>query len=225
MKTLALLLVIALIWLAGLGAFGARVANSTPVLDPPQADGIVVLTGPASVRIEAAVQLLEDGKGQRLLVSGVNPDVTRPELQAVAHDFGRAFNCCVDLGFHAANTQGNARETANWVDYHHYSSLIVVTSDYHIPRAMLELKAAMPKVKLYPYPVAGGSLDAHRWWKTGEGVRRMTLEYCKYLVILAREGVLKLGGAKRDTLTKPAGGDTSRVNVGAPAYAMAANVP
>ena len=208
MKGLAFLLVIALIWAAGLGAFGMRVANFTPADDPPHADGIVALTGAASVRIEAAVQLLEDGKAQRLLVSGVNPDVTRPELQAVAHDFGRAFNCCVDLGFHAANTQGNARETANWAAYHNYKSLIVVTSDYHIPRAMLELHAAMPGVKLYPYPVAGASLDAHHWWRSGEGERRMTLEYCKYLAILAREGLLHFGGAKRETLVKPAGSDT-----------------
>jgi uncharacterized SAM-binding protein YcdF (DUF218 family) len=208
MKALALLVVIALVWLAGLGAFGARIANSTPAPDPPQADGIVALTGASSVRIEAAVQLLEDGKGERLLVSGVNPDVTRPELQAVAHDFGRAFNCCVDLGFRAANTQGNARETASWVAYRHYTTLIVVTSDYHIPRAMLELKAAMPRVKLYPYPVVSATLDARHWWKSGEGVKRMTTEYCKYLVILAREGVLKLGGAKRETLVKPAGGDS-----------------
>jgi uncharacterized SAM-binding protein YcdF (DUF218 family) len=207
-KGLAVLLVIALIWAAGLGAFGMRVANSTPADDPPNADGIVALTGAASVRIEAAVQLLEHGKAQRLLVSGVNPDVTRPELQAVAHDFGRAFNCCVDLGFHAANTQGNARETANWVAYHNYKSLIVVTSDYHIPRAMLELHAAMPGVKLYPYPVADSGLDAHHWWRTGESARRMALEYCKYLAILAREGLLHIGGAKRETLVNPAGSET-----------------
>jgi len=209
MKGLAFLLLLLVIWAAGLGAFGMRVANSTPANDPAKADGIVALTGASSLRIEAAVQLLEAGKGQRLLVSGVNPDVTRPELQAVAHDFGRAFNCCVDLGFRAANTQGNARETANWVAYHHYASLIVVTSDYHIPRAMLELRAAMPKVALIPYPVATATLDAHRWWTTGEGAKRMTTEYCKYLVILAREGVLRVGGAKRDTLVKPAGGDAS----------------
>jgi uncharacterized SAM-binding protein YcdF (DUF218 family) len=207
MKGLALLLLLLLIWGAGLLAFGMRVANSTPPNDPPIADGIVALTGASSLRIEAAVQLLEAGKGQRLLVSGVNPDVTRPELQVVAHDFGRAFNCCVDLGFRAANTQGNARETANWVAYHHYASLIVVTSDYHIPRAMLELRAAMPGVALTPYPVATATLNAHRWWTTSEGAKRMTTEYCKYLVILAREGVLRLGGAKRDTLVKPAGSD------------------
>jgi uncharacterized SAM-binding protein YcdF (DUF218 family) len=203
MKTLAFLLLILVLWTAGLCAFGARVANSTPALDPPNADGVVALTGASSVRIEAAVQLLEDGKGKRLLVSGVNPDVTRPELQAVAHDFGRAFNCCVDLGFRAANTQGNARESAEWADYHHYRSLIVVTSDYHIPRSMLELHAAMPKVKLYPYPVVTSTLDARRWWTTGEGARRMSVEYCKYLVILSREALLHLG-AKRETLTTPA---------------------
>ncbi len=207
MRGLAFLLVILLIWAAGLGAFAARVANSTPANDPPNADGVVALTGASSVRIEAAVQLLEDGKAQRLLVSGVNPDVTRPQLQGVAHDFGRAFNCCVDLGFRAANTQGNARETANWAEYHHYRSLIVVTSDYHIPRAMLELRAAMPGVKLYPYPVVTSTLDARRWWRTGEGARRMSVEYCKYLVILGREGLLRLGGAKRETLTKPADSD------------------
>jgi uncharacterized SAM-binding protein YcdF (DUF218 family) len=205
-KGLAILLVIALIWAAGLGAFGMRVADSTPADDPPNADGIVALTGAASVRIEAAVQLLEQGKAPRLLVSGVNPDVTRPELQAVAHDFGRAFNCCVDLGFRAANTQGNARETAGWAAYHHYKSLIVVTSDYHIPRAMLELHAAMPGVKLYPYPVADAGLDAHHWWRSGESARRMALEYCKYLAILARESLLHIGGAKHQTLAKPADG-------------------
>jgi uncharacterized SAM-binding protein YcdF (DUF218 family) len=215
MKGLAFLLLLLVIWAAGLGAFGMRVADSTPANDPPQADGIVALTGASSLRIEAAVQLLEAGKGQRLLVSGVNPDVTRPELQVVAHDFGRAFNCCVDLGFRAANTQGNARETANWVAYHHYRSLIVVTSDYHIPRAMLELHAAMPKVVLIPYPVPTSTLDAHRWWASGEGAKRMSTEYCKYLVILAREGVLHLGGGKRDTLTKPAGGDSSASAAGA----------
>ena len=214
MKGLAILLVIALIWAAGLGAFGMRVANSTPADDPPNADGIVALTGAASVRIEAAVQLLENGKAQRLLVSGVNPDVTRPELQAVAHDFGRAFNCCVDLGFHAENTQGNARETAGWAAYHHYRSLIVVTSDYHIPRAMLELRAAMPGVTLYPYPVADAGLDAHHWWRTGESARRMAMEYCKYLAILAREGLLHFGGAKHAPLVKPVGTD-------APANAVA----
>jgi uncharacterized SAM-binding protein YcdF (DUF218 family) len=196
MKTLALILVALLIWGAGLFAFGARVAGSTPPPDPQPADGVVALTGASTLRIEAAVQILEDGKARRLLVSGVNRDVTRGELQAVAHDFGRAFSCCVDLGFEAANTQGNARETAGWVRFHHYRSLIVVTADYHMPRALLELHAALGGVTLQPYPVATASLNARRWWRTATGARRMSLEYCKYLAILGREGLRRLGGGR-----------------------------
>lgn len=209
MKTLAFLLVLLVIWTAGLCAFGARVALSTPAPDPPDADGIVALTGASTLRIEAAVQLLEDGKARRLLVSGVNRDVTRSDLQNVAHDFGRAFNCCVDLGFEAENTLGNAKETAAWARSHNYRSLIIVTADYHMPRALLELQAALSGVALHPYPVATSSLDARRWWGTGASARRMCVEYCKYLAVLGREGLRRIG-AKH----------AKKPGVGAPAHAV-----
>jgi uncharacterized SAM-binding protein YcdF (DUF218 family) len=198
---LAFILVLLLIWGAGLFAFASRIVASTPAPEPAHADGIVALTGSSSVRIEAAVQLLEDGKAARLLVS-------------VAHDFGRAFNCCVDLGFRAANTQGNAQETANWAAYHGYRSLIVVTADYHMPRAILELQAAMPRVALHPYPVVTSTVDARRWWRNQGDARRLVVEYCKYLVILGREGVLRLGG-KRESLVAPGETDTRPVGANA----------
>ncbi len=199
MKGLVIILLMVLLWAVGLLAFAARVAASTPAPEPQVSDGIVALTGAGSVRIEAAVQLLERGKATRLLVSGVNKEVSREDLQRLTHDYGRTFDCCVDLGFRAADTQGNARETSNWAAYHHFRTLIVVTADYHMPRALLELRAATPGVTLRPYPVATAVLDAHGWWKTADGARRMGYEYCKYLVILSREAVLRLG-AKRDTL-------------------------
>ncbi len=201
MKSLAFIFLLVILWGAGLFAFGARVANSTPATEPLNSDGIVVLTGASSVRIEAAVQLLEAGKGKRLLVSGVNKGVTRKDMREVAHDYGRAFDCCVDLGFQASDTQGNAKEISNWARYHHYRTLTVVTADYHMPRAILELRAAVPEAILRPYPVVTSTLDAHAWWKTSEGSKRMVFEYSKYLVILAREGVLRLG-AKRETLVE-----------------------
>ncbi len=210
MKTLAVILLLVVLWGVGLMAFAARVANSTPAPDPQPADGIVSLTGAGSVRIEAAVQLLERGKAKRLLVSGVNPEVSRKDMQSLTHDYSRTFDCCVDLGFRAADTQGNARETLAWTTYHHFHTVIVVTADYHMPRALLELRAATPGVALRPYPVATPILDAHAWWKTTDGSKRMAYEYCKYLVILAREAVLHLG-AKRDTLVvdAPANNTTS----------------
>lgn len=193
MRVLAVFALVVLLWLAGLWAFAERVAASTPAAEPPTADGIVALTGSSSIRLEAATQLLEDGKAQRLLISGVNRQATRSEVKGVARGVGRIWDCCVDLGFQAETTQGNAVETAGWAREHGYHSLIVVTADYHMPRSMLELRATMPGLKLYPYPVATEGLNAHRWWKNDIGARRMVVEYCKYLAILGREAFLGLG--------------------------------
>lgn len=192
MKTLTLLLVLAGLWLVGLWAFGSRVAGSTPAPDPPEADAIVALTGASTLRLEAAVELLQEGLGQRLLISGVNREATRDQVRATLTSAGRAFDCCVDLGFKAENTQGNARETAAWVAYHHYKTLIVVTADFHMPRALLELHATMPRATLYAYPVQTGVLNAKRWWARPEDARRMIVEYCKYLVILCRSALLNI---------------------------------
>lgn len=192
MKTLTLLFLLALLWAIGLWAFASRVAASTPAPDPPQADGIVALTGGSVIRIEAATELLEQGYGRRLLISGVNRDSTRSEVRDATRAAGRAFDCCVDLGFQAENTEGNAHETAAWARKRHYHSVIVVTADFHMPRALLQLRAAMPDVTLYPFPVATEALDAKHWWSEPEAARRMTIEYCKYLVILAREGLIGL---------------------------------
>ena len=192
MKTLAALLLALMIWGLGLLAFTGRVDQSTPAPEPPISDGVVALTGASTLRLEAATRLLEEGKGQRLLISGVNREATRAEIQTVTKAVKPIYDCCVDLGFAAANTVGNARETAEWARSKGYRSLIVVTADYHMPRSMLELHAAMPNVALHPYPVKT-DLNARRWWKTGASARRMIVEYCKYLAILGREAFLGLG--------------------------------
>jgi uncharacterized SAM-binding protein YcdF (DUF218 family) len=198
MRTLAALFVVLLIWSSGLLAFAARVDRSTPAPDPPAADGVVALTGGSAERITAALQLLEAGKGKRLLISGVSRQVTRSELQTLMGADKPIFDCCVDLGFNAANTVGNGRETADWARAKGYRTLILVTADYHMPRARLELKGAMPEASVIAYPVATGELRAGAWWKTEPEAQRMIVEYCKYLAVLARESVLGLG-PRRET--------------------------
>lgn len=194
MKGLAALLVTALIWASGLLAFAARIDRSTPAPEPEPADGIVALTGAGSnERIQAALELLADGVGKRVLVSGVNREASREDVRQATRAVRRLYDCCVDLGFEAATTVGNARETHDWAAAMRYRSLIVVTADYHMPRAMLELRGALPGITLQAYPVSTRVLDAKRWWKTGGGARLMTMEYMKYLAILGREAFLSLG--------------------------------
>lgn len=193
MRTLAAILVVLLVWATGLLAFAARVDALTPADEPAPADAIVSLTGGSGERISQGVRLLEDGKATRLLISGVGRHVTPSQLQIIVGAAKPLFDCCVDLGFQAANTLGNARETAAWARSHGFKRLILVTADYHMPRARLELRAAMPEAIIEPYPVATSELRAGDWWKTGAGAQRMILEYSKYLAVLARETLLDLG--------------------------------
>jgi uncharacterized SAM-binding protein YcdF (DUF218 family) len=195
-RTLAALAVIALIWVAGLLAFADRVQQSTPQAAPTAADGIVALTGANSnERIAAAVQLLAARKGRRVLVSGVNREVSREQLRIASGSVRRLYDCCVDLGFTAADTVGNARETAEWTKAMRYRSLIIVTTDYHMPRAMLELRAVLKPagIALQTYAVPTPALKARRWWRSPGAARLMVVEYSKYLAILGREAVLGLG--------------------------------
>ncbi len=193
-RVLAAILVLALIWAVGLIAFAQRIERTTPPDEPAVADAVVALTGASDLRLEAAVRLLERGKGRRLLISGVNKEASRADLLAVTGAVKPIYDCCVDLGYAAADTIGNAGEIAEWADGKGYDSLIVVTSDYHMPRTLLLLRSAMPKATLTPYPVVTGPVDVRHWWRKSGDARRLAIEYCKYLAILVREGVS--GGAK-----------------------------
>ncbi|MCZ8086815.1 MAG: YdcF family protein [Brevundimonas sp.] len=204
MKVLTVAAVAVVIWLFGLFAFAERVRDFTPAPEPGRADGIVALTGPSAERIHAAVRLLEQDKGERLLVSGVNPEVRRQELRALTPGSNRLFDCCVDLGRDAEDTLGNAREIAAWAGSRGYDSLIVVTSDYHMPRSLLEIRSAAPGIELTPYAVSTPSLHSSRWWRAAETARRMTLEYNKYLGVMAREGVRRVFGDRTADATREA---------------------
>jgi uncharacterized SAM-binding protein YcdF (DUF218 family) len=149
------------------------------------ADGIVVLTGGAS-RIEDAIELLSAGRGKRLLISGVHPTTSTAEIARINPRYQRLVSCCIDLDHSAINTVGNALETRRWVHDRGFSSLIVVTSAYHMPRTMAELKRQMPEIELLPYPVVTDKLRNEPWWSSALTARLILSEYAKYVVAQLR---------------------------------------
>ncbi len=168
--------VLAAAYLAGFAIFVARLPAEPS--RGVRADAIVALTG-SDDRLYAAVALLEHGVGQRLLISGVHPFMSKALLRHLLHG-GPRFDCCADLGFVATNTHGNAMETAAWARAHGFRSLVVVTANYHMPRSLEEFSAAMPGVKLVPYPVPE-IVAARRWWFDPGAIRTLQYEYAKYL--------------------------------------------
>lgn len=150
-----------------------------------KADAIVVLTGSA-FRISDALELLAAGHGRRLLISGVNPETRLSEIARMSPQYEKWFGCCVDLDHVALNTIGNAVETKRWAREQGVRSLIVVTSDYHLPRALAELGHQLPDVRLVPYPVISNRVRIDIWWSDPGTARLLFWEYLKYIVALAR---------------------------------------
>jgi len=152
------------------------------------ADGIVVFTG-GKDRIAVAANLLAQGRGRRLLISGVNPTTPRRDLEGLAPEIQRLSDCCIDLGRRAEDTIGNARETADWARDHGFQSLLVVTSAFHLPRSLKELSSVMPDAKLTGVPVLSAKL-ARSWWSNQAVLRLLMAEYLKYLASLVRLTVM-----------------------------------
>lgn len=182
-----------LIGLAGaagvLLAFGfvwfANAVMRAPSNEARQADGIVVLTG-GPIRIAEGARLLDEGRAERLLISGVNQKTGRPSLLKLSGLGEKTFNCCVDLGYAALDTVGNATETQRWAEALHYNKLIVVTASYHMPRSLAELARVMPETELIPHPVMPDSLRDKTWWMDRIALRILVAEYVKFLPAAAR---------------------------------------
>jgi len=170
------------LWGGGFLQFSATVTGLRP--DSGQtADGIVVLTG-SSVRLFEGRKLLRDGRAGRLLLSGVNPTVTRNELQQAMGLTDTEFGCCVDIGWQARDTVGNAAEIGTWARGLGLASLLVVTDDYHMPRSLIELTRAQPDINYIAHSVVtaenGSVLHSLNTW------RRWAGEFNKYVVSLIR---------------------------------------
>jgi uncharacterized SAM-binding protein YcdF (DUF218 family) len=168
----------------GFVAFADMVVRAAPPADP-RADGIVVLTG-GTARIDGALALLAEGRAERLLISGVNPSVGRDTIARMVGDELRPqIDCCVDID-HARDTIENASSTGRWAQALKFSSLIVVTSGYHMPRSMAELSDAMPGMELISFPVANPDFDLSGWWRDPAAFSLLAREYGKFLAAEAR---------------------------------------
>src|SRR6267154_3747154 len=156
------------------------------------ADGIVVLTGGSS-RVSDAMELLAGGYGKRLLISGVHPTNAASDISRSLPDNQSLLSCCVDLDRSAINTRSNAAETRRWARGRGFKSLIVVTSNYHMPRAIVELSHAMPDVALIPFAVVGDKWREEPWWTSSTTLRLLLWEYVKYVAAELRVRLESLG--------------------------------
>lgn len=141
--------------------------------------GIVALTGGGGIRIERALDLYRDQVADRILISGTHPDVRKVDL---AERFDPSLlDCCVDLGSDAQTTIGNAIETRDWSADRQYKAIYLVTHDYHMPRALIEVRSMSPELTVVGVPVSGPPYGPN-WYKSGEAWDLLIHEYGKFLL-------------------------------------------
>ena len=134
----------------GFIVFTFHISRAEPPDPVPKADGIVVLTGTGGGRLEAGAELLKQGLGERLLISGVNKSISAEKIRSLLAFSDEDFSCCVTLDYEAENTFQNGKETANWARALGYESILLVTSSYHMPRAKVEISTAMGGIRIIP---------------------------------------------------------------------------
>jgi uncharacterized SAM-binding protein YcdF (DUF218 family) len=181
---------VVLAFCAGFIAFARAVAHFAPAANE-RADAIVVLTG-GELRVGAGARLLIEGRGSKLLISGVNRQTSPEDLKRISGLPDQLFSCCVDIDYEAHTTSDNADQASAWVRRRSFKRLIVVTSNYHMPRSLAEMRRTMPGVKLVPHPVSSHRLQPQRWWSDAFTARVLFGEYVKFLPAAARYSAARL---------------------------------
>ena len=178
-----------ILWGAGLIWFAETIPGR--VLDEDtRTEAIAVLTG-GSGRLDEGLGLLARGLAGKLYISGVYKGVDIQTLLTVLQQKPGSLDCCLVIGY-AEDTIGNARETTVWMRQEGYRSLRVVTSAYHMPRALLEFRFAYPGIRIVPHPVLSEHVKQEQWWAWPGTASLMMREYNKYLAAWIRQGAVRL---------------------------------
>ncbi len=183
-----IIMVLATIAIAAVGGFYLFYKDVSGLTPPanPRADAIIVLTG-GYQRIDQAVNLLASGAGRRLLISGVNPATTMAQIRNFTKSPPDLFDCCVDIGYQALDTSGNAQEAADWIAARNFKTVIVVTNNYHMPRSLLELKRIDKQTVFIAYPVGNTRLGLSDIVANPYLILTLGSEYLKMLFAASRD--------------------------------------
>jgi uncharacterized SAM-binding protein YcdF (DUF218 family) len=159
------ILTLLMFWVIGWMWFAASVVSMKPQAQDIKTDAIIVLTG-GDGRVNEGLNLLSQGKAEKLFVSGVNEKVTPQELVSFWKGDQSKILCCLTLGYIAETTASNATESQQWIRKNNVKSIRLVTSNYHMARSSLMFHTAIPDLQIYKHPVISKEFQpwSKRFW-------------------------------------------------------------
>lgn len=152
-----------------------------------KSSNIVILTGGTN-RIKDGLKIIKGFNKSReinfkILVSGTGKGFTKKILMdQIEPNFNLdLIECCIDLDSVSKNTFTNAIETSKWARENNINEFILITSNYHMPRAILEFKNIMPYKKIYTFPIKPKKHNIKNWLDSYQTFNLILKEFCKYI--------------------------------------------
>ena len=196
-RILHAMLLVLVVWLGGFLAFAAAIPPTVRNPDQP-VDAIVVLTG-GDVRLAEGFALLDKGLAKKMLISGVSNGVDMPALLQTLNGTPQptqaVLDCCVTLGYDARSTEGNARESLRWLGENSFTTIRLVTANYHMNRSLLEFRRVMPQITIIANPVFPKQMQDPYWFAHPGTVFLLFNEYHKYMAAAARAKISDAGAS------------------------------
>ena len=164
---------------------------------PKRASNIVILTG-GSNRIRDGLKIIKNLESSaiintKLLISGTGKGFTISNVKKLLpknKSLNMFLKCCIELDNKSKNTHSNAIETLKWTKKNNIKTFILITSNYHMPRAALEFKAQMPNFEIITHPITPKKHDISNWMHSFETFSLIFIEYSKFLIAISKIKIL-----------------------------------
>ena len=187
LKTICIVLISSILtyFLIGLIEYKDKILSNITYISK-KSSNIVILTGGTN-RIKDGLKIVNKFEksstfNSKILVSGTGKGFTKMSLaKNIDFDFN-LIECCIELDSISTNTYSNAFETLKWVKKNNISEFILITSNYHMPRAFLEFKYRMPNLKIFTYPITPEKHNINMWLSSFQTFSLIFSEYCKFIV-------------------------------------------
>ena len=187
---LTFLTFLAIVYCGALAWFVMTIPAAAPTITE-KADALVVLTG-GYARIEHGLELFADDEAPVLYISGVDDKVTKRELikDYATTELQKRVDAApgeIVIDQIARSTVSNAEQTAAFVKARHFTSIRLITANYHMRRALIEFRHAMPNTTIIPDPVSPKEFQRNDWWTNDIGRKVIFGEFHKYIAVLIRD--------------------------------------
>ena len=153
----------------------------------PLTENLVVLTGGTN-RIKKTLNLLGLYKNNKynLLISGAGKGFNKRTVSKLSKNTSisrELIDCCIDIDNKSTNTYSNALQTLAWIKKSKINSITLITSNYHMPRALMEFKVILKNIKIYPYVLNDKNLVKKI------DIDTLIIEYIKFTIARVRKKI------------------------------------